>query len=114
MNRERAMTKMLEAMADMQWSISMILEAKAMEAEKSRNWMLNHFTHQATATPHEQIDEALEIHDQVIEVLDGLTKLQQSLARNMKTIFNRAGSGGHGEGIADGAFGDFELGDKLP
>nr|WP_275444790.1 restriction endonuclease subunit S [Paenibacillus sp. ACRRX] len=97
----------------MQWSISMILEAKAMEAEKSRNWMLNHFTHQPAATPHEQIEEALEIHEQVIEVLEGLTKLQQGLARNMKTIFHRAGSGGHGDGISDGAFGEFELGDRL-
>ncbi|SUA49368.1 Uncharacterised protein [Paenibacillus thiaminolyticus] len=42
--REHSYHLILDAIAKMQWNAAMILEAKAMEAEKTRNWMLNHLT----------------------------------------------------------------------
>lgn len=42
MSREQAMIHMLDAASKMQRNVSMILEAKAVEAEKVRNWALNH------------------------------------------------------------------------
>ncbi|MBR2570372.1 MAG: restriction endonuclease subunit S [Paenibacillus sp.] len=86
MSREHAYTTMLEAMAKMQWNVAQILEAKALEAEKNRNWVLNHLNQQAFATHLEQLNEPMEIHEQVIEVLEGLAKLQYSLARNMNVL----------------------------
>lgn len=93
----------------------MILEAKAVEAEKTRNWMLNHLTETAFINHKEQISDPLEIHDQIVEVLDGLTKIQLSLARNMKAILYRGESGSMGGGLedgpGDGSFsGEFDLG----
>ena len=44
MDRDQAYMRMLGATANMQWNVAMILEAKAEEAEKARNWICNHIT----------------------------------------------------------------------
>ncbi|MCM3339043.1 restriction endonuclease subunit S [Paenibacillus sp. MER TA 81-3] len=114
MSRERSYHLILDAMAKMQWNVSMILEAKALEAEKMRNWLLNHLTDSAFVTHKDQLSDPLEVHEQIIEVIDGLTKLQLSLSNNMKAVLDRGSSGGFGDGTADGSFsGEFDLGDKL-
>lgn len=107
MSREHSYHLILDAIAKMQWNVAMILEAKAVEAEKTRNWMLNHLTETAFVNHKEQISDPLEIHDQIVEVLDGLTKIQLSLARNMKIVLNR----GEPEPMGDGAGGDSFSGD---
>ncbi|WP_195572164.1 restriction endonuclease subunit S [Paenibacillus sp. 1001270B_150601_E10] len=102
MSRDHAYATMLEAMAKMQWNVAQILEAKALEAEKNRNWVLNHLNQQAFATHLEQLNEPIEIHEQVIEVLEGLAKLQYSLARNMNVLLVEQSRGHYqGDGSED-------------
>lgn len=102
MSRDHAYANMLEAMAKMQWNVAQILEAKALEAEKNRNWVLNHLNQQAFATHLEQLNEPIEIHEQVIEVLEGLAKLQYSLARNMNVLLVEQSRGHYqGDGSED-------------
>ncbi|BFH60954.1 restriction endonuclease subunit S [Paenibacillus azoreducens] len=110
MSREQAFLHMLDAASKMQWSIAMILEAKAVEAEKVRNWAINHLTVDAFQTHNEQLKEPLQIHEQIIELLEGLTKLENGLCSNLKAVLVQEESGGLSED--DGMFGSgFDLGD---
>jgi hypothetical protein len=113
MSREQSFLKMLEATANIQWNISMILEAKAVEAEKLRNWVLNHVVEESFADHEKQLAHPLEVHDQLIEVIEGLTKLQSGFSSNLKTILPEEGDGDDGGGFGD-MFGgiDYEDSDK--
>ncbi|WP_261378482.1 restriction endonuclease subunit S [Paenibacillus agilis] len=105
MDREHANIRILESMADMQWNIAIMLEAKTLEAEKVRNWLLNHMVASDSADVYEQTKDALDVHTQVIEVIAGLTRLQQSLNRNLQTILDPDGQDEQGAGHANnGAF----------
>lgn len=42
MSREQSFMNVLDAAAKVQWNVAMILEAKAVEVEKARNWIINH------------------------------------------------------------------------
>jgi len=97
MNREEALLQMLESTAKIQQHISEILDAKAVEAEKSRNWICSHAKESCFAEYAHQLKHSMDIHEQMIEVIDAMTKMENSLARNLKTILNRnegSGSGG--------------------
>ncbi|MNJ55090.1 hypothetical protein D3C77_505640 [compost metagenome] len=107
----------LDAAAKIQWNVAMILEAKAVEAEKVRNWMLNH-VHGGSFESHEKmLSEPIDIHEQIVEVIDGLTKLQNGLTSNLKAILaSDEGGSGSGEddelgGLFSGSF-DLEDSDK--
>lgn len=81
---------MLESTAKMQHNISIILEAKAVEAEKSRRWLNNHIHAANFEEDHEaQVKLSLEFHEQVVEALSGLTKLEMGLARNLRIVLGQ-------------------------
>ncbi len=88
MSREEAYHLTLDAIAKMQWNVAMILEAKATEAEKVRNWLCTHITNDTYNVDNEQLSTCLQLHEQNIEVIDGLTKLCNGLSRNMKIILS--------------------------
>lgn len=88
MGREEALHTTLEALAKMQMEVSIILHAKATEAEKAKNWLLNHLGEHTFIAPAERLAACLQIHGQQIEVIDGLTKLCGGLSRNMKMILH--------------------------
>ncbi|KJD46053.1 restriction endonuclease subunit S [Paenibacillus terrae] len=103
MSREKAMIHMLDAASKMQWNVSMILEAKAVEAEKMRNWTLNHLEPRAFDTDEEQLGRPLEIHEQMVEMLEGLTRLQTGLCSNLKALLDQDEQQGGGmEGMMGG------------
>ncbi|MBW7474519.1 restriction endonuclease subunit S [Paenibacillus oenotherae] len=109
MSREAAFARMLDASAKLQWNVAMILEAKAVEAEKVRNWLCNHVTKDAYPQHKESLKETLIIHEQVIEVIDGLTKLNQGMTNVMKAaLYQDADNGGMG-GMFNGGI---EMGDN--
>lgn len=111
MNREQAYHLTLDALAKLQWNTAMILEAKATEAEKVRNWLLTHVTGDTWTTHAEPLAASLQFHEQNVELIDGLTKLCQGLNRNMKAILQPEGEeggdnmasllGGLGSGLGD-------------
>lgn len=88
MSREEAYHRTLDALAKMQWNVAMMLEAKATEAEKVRTWLCTHMTGESYGEHTEQLKASLTIHEQNVEVIDGLTKLCNGLSRNLKIILN--------------------------
>ncbi|TFE27860.1 restriction endonuclease subunit S [Cohnella luojiensis] len=91
MSREEAYHLTLDAIAKMQWNVTMILEAKATEAEKVRNWLCTHITKDTYVAHQDQLSTSLQLHEQNIEVIDGLTKLCNGLSRNLKIILSPDG-----------------------
>jgi hypothetical protein len=88
MRREEAYHLTLDAIAKMQWNVAMILEAKATETEKVRNWICTHITNDTYAAHDDRLSICLLLHEQNIEVIEGLTKLCNGLSSNMKIILN--------------------------
>ncbi|QMV40812.1 restriction endonuclease subunit S [Cohnella cholangitidis] len=88
MSREEAYHITLDAIAKMQWNVSLILEAKATEAEKVRNWLCTHITNGTYEAHNDQLSTSLQFNEQNVEIIDGLTKLCNGLSRNMKVIIN--------------------------
>ncbi|MNP58511.1 hypothetical protein D3C76_1534340 [compost metagenome] len=85
------------------------MEAKAIEAEKVRNWALNHLNGEAFLTHGDQVAEPLKMHDQLVEMLEGLTRMETGLCNNLKAVMvdNSAEEGG----MDGGMFGGMDLGD---
>ncbi len=111
MDREKAYVRMLDATARMQWNVAMILEAKAVEAEKMRTWLMNHATADAFVDHEGQLKGSIQVHEQVIETLEGLTKLGQGLAGVLKAALGTSEESGGG--LGGGMFGgSFEMGDQ--
>ncbi|WP_138496615.1 restriction endonuclease subunit S [Paenibacillus pinistramenti] len=104
MSREHAYLNILDAASKIQWNIAMMLEAKALEAEKARNWTLNHLHGSRFSDHATQLSQPLEIHDQLVEVIDGLTKLSNGLCSNLRAVLSSANGGEDGSG--SGGFGD--------
>ncbi len=104
MSREQSYLRMLNSAANMQWNIAVMLEAKAAEAEKMRNWFVNHVDGQSMGEEQSQLGQSLQIHDQVIEMIDGMTKLNQGMVSIIKAVVPQddEDSGGFGE---QGGFG---------
>ncbi|MNP10311.1 hypothetical protein D3C76_1024560 [compost metagenome] len=112
MSRERTFLRMLEATSKIQLDISMILEAKAVEAEKIRNWTLNHMNSDAFDTHDKQLHVPLQIHGQIVELIRGLTKLENGICNNMKVVLGE-GEAGEDGGDMNSLFGnDFDQGDQ--
>jgi hypothetical protein len=99
LNREQAYIAMLGVAAKMQFEVSLILEAKAMEAEKAKNWLCNHLSSAGFDDYEVQLTQALDIHQQMIDVIDGLTKLENGLGKNLMIVL------GHNESGEDGGYG---------
>ena len=102
MSREEAFLQMLGAAVKMQWNIAMILEAKAVESEKVRNWTINHINAVDFTTHEDQLKEPLLIHDQLVELIEAITKMECSLSSNLKAILIEEG----GDDSSGGGFGN--------
>jgi len=83
--------QILDAAAKIQRNIAMILEAKAIETEKARNWLVNHLSDRSFKSHTEQIDQSLTIHDQLLDTIDGLTKLENGMSRYLKVVLGHDG-----------------------
>ncbi|WP_010271023.1 hypothetical protein [Paenibacillus senegalensis] len=90
MDRTDIYLGILESTAKMQQNISIILEAKAAETEKSRVWLAHHVHPGYFEHDHEsQVKLSLEIHEQLVELINGLTKMEWGLGRNLKILLNQ-------------------------
>ncbi|PYI52133.1 restriction endonuclease subunit S [Paenibacillus flagellatus] len=105
MERSQSFMQMMEASARIQFNISLILEAKAFEAERSRDWVCLHVADGAFGGHDEQLQKSIEIHEQFIETIEGLTKLELALAKSLKIVLNKQEESG-GEGFDGGGFGN--------
>jgi hypothetical protein len=107
MSREKAYLQMLESTAAIQWNIAMILEAKAVEAEKVKQWTYHHIHARAFESHEEQLKESLSIHEVIVELVEGLTKLENGLYSNLKAVLGSGEEEGGGEGFSGGDGFDF-------
>jgi hypothetical protein len=89
----------LDAAAKIQYNVALILEAKALHAEKSRNWICNHLSMGAYSNNLDQVKQTANIHEQLIQVIDGITKMENSLTKNLEILIGEKSS-------SDGGFGD--------
>lgn len=86
MSREEAYHKILHSVSQFQLNISLILEAKAVEAARSSQWLCHHMSSSQFENHGDQLSKTVEIHDQLIEVIDGLTKMEQALSKNLQAL----------------------------
>ncbi|CAM4080503.1 restriction endonuclease subunit S [Paenibacillus alkaliterrae] len=113
MNREQAYLRMLSSTANMQWNIAVMLEAKASEAEKMRSWFCNHLHSHSFSSQQTQLGQSLQMHDQVIEVIDGITKLNQGMVSIIKAVLPQNEDDEESFGNSGDSFGKgFTFGDK--
>lgn len=108
MSRPESFNRMMTSAAKFQLNIAIILEAKAIEAVKSRHWICNRLNLSAYEDHAQQVKETMDVHDQLIELIDGLTKMESALAKNLTIILNQkeeedmlGGSGSGGGGMGD-------------
>lgn len=88
MEREEAYDLTLDAIAKIQRDVSLIIGAKAIEAEKVRNWLLEHINEGAYRAHTDRLATGIQIHEMQIEVIDGMTKMLNGLSRSMRAIMN--------------------------
>ena len=106
MSREESFLRILGASAQIQFHLSVILEAKAKELEKSRNWACAHLLSHTYETHKTQLEEPLKLHEQLVEVLDGITKVENGMAKSLGLVLGDDGSDSMGSGgfSLDGLF----------
>ena len=108
--RRQSYIHIIDAYARYQGNIALILEAKAVEAEKSRNWICEYVQDGALGDHKEQAKQTGAVHEKIIEVIDGIVKMENGFARNLKLLLNRAEESGDSD--SSGLFGDlFSSGD---
>lgn len=115
MSRTDSYLSYLDATAKIQYNVALILEAKALHAEKSRNWICQHLSTAAYESNADHVKQAVDIHEQLIEVIDGITKMEVAFAKNLGVLIveeDSSGLGGLG-GSAGGGFGDLFGGSGL-
>jgi len=88
MNREGSMIKILTANSRLQKHMSIILEAKTKEIEKARNWLYNHVHENGYPDEIHQLRDPLKLHQYIVGVIDGITKVENGLAKNMGILLN--------------------------
>ncbi|GLI08945.1 hypothetical protein YDYSG_49770 [Paenibacillus tyrfis] len=101
MSRIESYHKMMQAAARFQFNIALILEAKALEAARSCQWICGHLSSAHFADHGDQVKKSLEVHDQMIEVIEGMTKMEIALAKHLHILL-----GGNEVGGTDSANGD--------
>lgn len=101
MSRIDSYYRLLKAASKFQSNIALILEAKASEAERSSEWICHHLNSSHFEDHGEQLKKTMEVHNQLIEVIDSMTKMEQALARNMQVILGQLEDTGGGQPDGD-------------
>lgn len=114
MDRNDLYMQMLDATAKLQGEITLMLEARVVEATKSQNWICEHINGMNVEGHDLQMKVTGEIHESVIDLIDGLTKLENALNRQLKAVLgpNQSASG-DGMGLGMGGLLSFDDGEKL-
>ncbi|MFF2483989.1 restriction endonuclease subunit S [Paenibacillus sp. NPDC058071] len=112
MEREQAYLRMLGATANMQWNVAIMLEAKAEEAEKARNWICNHITTESFIGDQTQLKQSIQMHDQIIDVLDGVNKMGQGIVSILRALLDKDSDNGGEQGMGSFHFGGGMGGDS--
>ncbi|NTZ17096.1 hypothetical protein EXW96_05815 [Paenibacillus sp. JMULE4] len=100
MSREDSYYRILQSVSRLQFNISLILEAKAIDASRSSQWLCHHISSMQFENQGEQVAKTVEIHDHLLEVIDGLTKMELALSKNLQALLgDQEGGGANDPGI---------------
>lgn len=105
MSREQSYLNILGACTLMQRHIAIILDAKASEAEKTRNWLCRHVLASSYHEDKSQLTESNKFHEQIVEMIEGITKVESGLAAHLKIFFSEEEVSSGLDGLTD-FFGD--------
>lgn len=108
MKVDDAYLQVLDSSAKLQLNMAAILEAKAVEAEKVRNWMCNHVDCNAFPNQSDLVKETMQVHEQLIEVIDGLSKVSQGISSVLKVVL-RSGAESEKDGMGGMFGGGFDM-----
>jgi hypothetical protein len=104
-SKEQSYIRILAANSGIQHHIASILEAKARELDKAATWTRLHANKSMYRAHDHQYKDGIRIHEQMIEVIDGITKVEAGLARHLKLALNSGGdSSSASESSLDGLF----------
>lgn len=81
MSKEESFMRILDASVVIQRNTYLILQGKAVEAEKVSQWVLNQYR-----GPDGELKDSLSIHEQIVEQIEGLTKMGSGLCRNLRIV----------------------------
>jgi len=103
MDRTDLYLRMIDVFTRYQGEVALILEAKALEAEKSRNWIRVFLQDGGFDGHRDQLKASLAVHERLIEVIDGIVKMETGFARHLKLLIGGKEEDGDSAG---GLFGD--------
>jgi hypothetical protein len=107
MSRHTEYLRMIESFARLQMNIADLLENKATEAEKSSMWIRHHDFAEWRSAHKACIEDGLKIHEQLVEAIQGVTKMEAALGRHLKIVLAQdTGDSFGGFNPMLGAFGD--------
>lgn len=86
-------------MAEIQDSIADILEAKALEMEALRDWVLHTVHNSEFDSENDVVLQSCGFHDQLIHLLDGITKMERGFARHLELLLEEEEMLGDGSGF---------------
>lgn len=99
MEKEQSLREIARAMTRFQAEIADMLDAKATEAEKVRNWITLHMLPHETDHYGDRLKQAMGVHEMMIEVIDSLSKMQSSLGQHFKLLVEYNGADGSMDGF---------------
>lgn len=86
MKKEQACERIMDSAALIQASIAKLLTAKAGEAKLAQGWIAVQIRPEDCEGPEEVHQTAMEMHDQMIEILEGITKMEIAIARQLRLL----------------------------
>jgi hypothetical protein len=89
LSRAESYHKMLHVAAQFQKNIAIILEAKSVEADRSSQWICRNLSSEHIGGHSEQVKRTIEVHEQLLEVIEGLTKMEQALGKNLQVLLGK-------------------------
>lgn len=96
MTRAKSALKILTEATDMQRSVADMLESKAMDMESLRDWLMHTVRSSHFDSDHDLVKQTVEFHNLMIDILQGVTKMECGLARHMKLLLEEQEAfGGH-------------------
>jgi hypothetical protein len=99
----------MQAAAAFQHEIGMILEGQAVAAHKSRDWICNHLSAGGFASPAQLVKQSVDIQKKVIDVIDGLTKMENALGKYLEVLIGQKETDGMSGGMGlPGLFGTMD------
>lgn len=101
MSKEESFLRILDASVVIQYNTYLILQGKAVEAEKVARWVLTQYPRSKG-----ELSDPLSIHEQIVEQIEGLTRIGSGLCRNLRIILGTDEQGDNSMGLDTFGFGD--------